>query len=556
MKSSLSLTSLFLPFFAFQIPLYAADMPSPKSAGASQHGNAIDLYVDTTTKQLYSEPGPSRVRIGSFQRIADTSPPAPSSRQPAGASANGIVALDGNANAKKPDESKPQAPAPQVVPAEKPEEIRKGFAYANWREKDPFRFNLNADGSQYIKFGLLNQLWLRYEQNNPGSLILNDPVDDTTDIGLRRTRLVVQGQLTDRAYFYMQYGMNNFNFLSQVDGDRHIPHYFHDAFGELRLTQGHQAVAGGGLTIANGLSRFSSPSGTSIMTMDLPIFAQATVDQTDLFSRKLSVYLRGQVGKLNYRVIASDPFPVSTSGKPPVPISPDHANFVTDTHTKQFQGFFMWNFWDTEPMTNPFMQGTYLGSRSVLNLEAGFITQKNATWTGTESNPIHHDLNFWSVAGYLDAPVDKVKETAVSAYIGYFNLDYGPGYIRNNGVGLNSASGVSPTGGSFNGAGNGFPMFGTGDVWYGQLGYLMSTDLLGSNNGQLMPYISLMSANYERLSDQMNVFNVGLNWFLKGHNSKFTFDYQNRPVFNANASGDIIKTSNRGQFVLQYQFAF
>ena len=28
-------------------------------------------------------------------------------------------------------------------------------------------------------------------------------------------------------------------------------------------------------------------------------------------------------------------------------------------------GFFVWNFWDTESMTNPFMQGTYLGSRSV-----------------------------------------------------------------------------------------------------------------------------------------------------------------------------------------------
>ena len=206
-------------------------------------------------------------------------------------------------------------------------------------------------------------------------------------------------------------------------------------------------------------------------------------------------------------------------------------------------------------MTNNFMQGTYLGKKSILNLEAGFITQKNATWTGTESNPHFHELNFWSVAGYLDAPVDKIKETAISAYIGYFNLDYGPGYIRNNGA-MNPASAVSSTGGSFNGAGNAFPMFGTGEVWYGQLGYLMSKDLLGADNGQLMPYVSLMSANYERLHDQMNVFNIGINWLLKGHNSKLTFDYQNRPVFNTAASGDIVKTSSRGQFVLQYQIAF
>ncbi|MCC2680950.1 MAG: hypothetical protein K0S36_514 [Nitrosospira multiformis] len=545
---------MILSCFLLPPSLYANDRKFPVSPVNSDDGSfqesAIDLYVDTRTKQIYAEPGEGRVRMGTFERVADKllKPAAADNRSEATAAdkrkdEGGMLPRDVPKSVEKVQEAGPEKP-------------KGGFGYANWKEKDPFKFNLNEDGSQYIKFGMLNQLWLRYEQNNPGSLILNEPVDDTTDIGLRRTRLVLQGQLTDRTYFYLQYGMNNFNFLSQVNGDRHIDHYFHDAFGELRLTQGHQLIAGGGLTIANGLSRFTNPSGATIMTMDLPIFAQATVDQTDLFNRKLSIYLRGQIGKFNYRVIASDPFPISTSGKPPVPISPDHATFARDTHTKQFQGFFVWNFWDTEPMTNPFMQGTYLGKKSVLNLEAGFITQKNATWTGTEANPHFHDLNFWSVAGYLDAPIDKIKETAISAYLGYFNLDYGPGYIRNNGVGLNSANGLSTEGGSFNGSGNAFPMFGTGDVWYAQIGYLLPTNLPGSNNGQLMPYVSLMSANYERLHDQMNVFNVGINWFLKGHNSKFTFDYQNRPIFNANGSGDIVKTSSRGQFVLQYQIAF
>jgi hypothetical protein len=38
----------------------------------------------------------------------------------------------------------------------------------------------------------------------------------------------------------------------------------------------------------------------------------------------------------------------------------------------------------------------------------------------------------------------------------------------------------------------------------------MAKDLLGSNNGQLMPYFSFTSANFQRLRDQMNVFNVGV----------------------------------------------
>ena len=157
-------------------------------------------------------------------------------------------------------------------------------------------------------------------------------------------------------------------------------------------------------------------------------------------------------------------------------------------------------------------------------------------------------MNLWSVAGYLDAPIDKVKETAISAYLGYFNTNYGPNYLRTNGIGPTPATG----GTTLNGGGNAFPMFGTGDIWYGQIGYLLAKDLLGGNNGQLMPYFSFTSANFKRLHDQMNVFNVGVNWLIKGHNSKVSFDYQNRPVFN----NDGYKISNRGQFVLQYQVAF
>lgn len=70
-----------------------------------------------------------------------------------------------------------------------------------------------------------------------------------------------------------------------------------------------------------------------------------------------------------------------------------------------------------------------------------------------------HDMNLWSVAGYPDAPIDKVKETAISAYIGYFNTNYGPNHLRANGNGVTPADGSSP---AFIGGGNAFPMFGTG----------------------------------------------------------------------------------------------
>lgn len=41
------------------------------SAGASTAAFAIDLYVDTKTKQIYAEPGPHRQLMGSFERVED-----------------------------------------------------------------------------------------------------------------------------------------------------------------------------------------------------------------------------------------------------------------------------------------------------------------------------------------------------------------------------------------------------------------------------------------------------------------------------------------------------
>jgi hypothetical protein len=118
---------------------------------------------------------------------------------------------------------------------------------------------------------------------------------------------------------------------------------------------------------------------------------------------------------------------------------------------------------------------------------------------------------------------------------------------------MNPANGIvnGPYAGS---QGNAFPMFGTGKVIYTQVGYLLKKDLLGSV-GTLMPYASLMSANYDRLSDAMNVFDLGVNWLIKGHTSKISLDYQNRPVFEAQGQ-DLVKVSTKGQVVLQYQVAF
>jgi hypothetical protein len=415
------------------------------------------------------------------------------------------------------------------------------------------KLNLDESGSHFLKWTFLNQAWLRYNDSNPGTTVLGENANHTLDIGLRRTRIQFYGQVSDHVFFYTQFGQNNFNFLSQNSGNRKLQAFFHDALGEYVVWKDKTMLKiGAGLTITNGLSRFSQPSVSSIMTMDVPVFAQATVDQTDEFSRKLSVYARGQVSKLDYRIVMSDPFPITTSGSTPV-LNAD-ATFSSRGHHPQFQGLFIYNILDKESHTTPYMTGTYLGTKKVLNIEAGFIAQQNATWStqSPDADTVYHSMKLWSAAIFYDAPVTS-NGSAVNFYAGYFSYDFGPSYLRYNGV-MNPANGLSsaslPTGSH----GNSFPMFGTGNVLYAQFGYLFRKDLLNSS-GRLMPYVSIMSADYQKLNDLSNVIDVGVNWLIANHQAKITLDYQHRPVFTYEGN-KLREDGDKGQLVLQYQVSF
>lgn len=414
------------------------------------------------------------------------------------------------------------------------------------------KWKLNEDGSRYVKLTFTNQLWLRYNQSNPGTRVLGEDAPQTLDIGLRRTRFQLFGQVTDRMFFYTQLGMNNFNFLTGLGGNRKLQFFVHDAVGEYHVFKGKNTLKfGGGLTICNGLSRFSQPSIGTIMTLDVPVFAQTTVDQTDEFSRKLSVFARGQLGRLDYRLVLSDPFPINSNGLTQPVLNPD-ATFTPRGHAKQFQGFFMWNFMDQEAHTTPYMQGTYLGKKKVLNLEAGAVYQPEATWSSDGTDTAFHDMLHLSAAAYLDMPVGS--SSAVSAYVGYFNLNYGPNYIRNNGI-MNPADGVNPATASFNGAGNAYPMFGTGQVVYAQAGYKLPDSLLGSL-GTLMPFASAQYASFDKLGDPVLVTDLGLNWLMQGHSQKLSLDFQTRPFFTSNGTGDLVASGRKATILLQYQTAF
>jgi hypothetical protein len=421
-------------------------------------------------------------------------------------------------------------------------------------DKDALKFNLNENGSHYFQVTFLNQTWLRFNQSNPGTTVEGLQKNNTFDIGLRRTRIQMFGQITDKVFLYFQFGQNNFNAQFNTGSNRKLAAFFHDALGEYKITRDNGLKLGAGLTIANGLSRFSQPSVGTIMTLDVPVFAQTTVDQTDGFSRKLSVYARGQAGRFDYRFVLSDPFPVSSAGVT-LPALSDAANFAQKGHQLQTQGYLVFQFFEHENNTTPYMTGTYLGKKKIFNIAVGGILQQDAMWKkGQANDTIYQPMKHVAIESFLDMPVNKEKGSAISAYAGYFITDYGTNYLRYNGI-MNPANGTMlQASNSISGQGpvygNAVPMFGTGRVFYTQFGYLLPAGLV---KGQFMPYASATLASYDRLNNHAtNTYNAGINYLIAGHKAKFTVEWQNRPTYTVTdgAIGDGVR---RNSLTLQYQ---
>jgi hypothetical protein len=209
------------------------------------------------------------------------------------------------------------------------------------------------------------------------------------------------------------------------------------------------------------------------------------------------------------------------------------------------------------------MPGTTLGSKKIVNVACGAVFQQAATWRqtlgsdGLVNDTIFENMFHFSLESYVDMPLNKEKGTAINAFAGYFNTNYGKNYLRYNGI-MNPATGSTATNlVQSNAYGNAVPMFGTGQVVYTQFGLLLPKNLLGEGNGQLMPYMSGEYADYFALQNKgMVIFNAGVNWLINGQKSKLSLDYQNRPTYYKTSANNIQEGPRKSCVTLQYQIFF
>lgn len=395
------------------------------------------------------------------------------------------------------------------------------------------RVNLDESGQKHIRFITWHQIWLRFNENNSGSTRLGEAQNSTTDFGIRRSRFLAIVQLNPRFLILTHFGINNQNAVSGgylgTDGKR--PQlYVHDAWTEYRVVKNYLHI-GMGLHYWNGISRMSSASTLNFMNLDAPIFNWATIEATDQFARMLGVYAKGQIGKLDYRLAINDPFLTNTAGV----IDSARAQYSPRNNKKVYQGYAFWQFWDKESNYLPFTVGSYLGTKKVFNLGAGFLQNSDAMWSKTATgDTAYHNQLLLGFDAFLDMPLNKEKGTALTVYGVYYNYDFGPNQVRNIGI-LNPATG----GGSLRG--NAFPLLGTGSIVYAQAGYLFPKSWLG-NKGRLQTYLAYSHANFEGVKDAsgkvvpVQVLDIGGNYFLDGHHAKITLNYRSRPDFtNVNA---------------------
>ena len=386
-----------------------------------------------------------------------------------------------------------------------------------------------------INWNITSQIWLRYSDLNAGSLIYDEPASEFFDVSIRRLRIPVSSQITPKIYTYAIFGGNNYNFKNKTFTLEVLDLYVEYEFAKF-------LELGVGKSGWQGLNRWNIRSSKTLMGLDTPLFTLNSVEKNDDIGRLFGVWLKGQTGNFDYRITFNRPFAVTSA--------PDgEVNFANNKPRVKTSAYVKHQFFEHESNKSAYQIGTYMQSKKVFNIGAGFQYQEKAMSDGDAQleGTNFYDITHFAVDSFLNLPL--VNDDAITAYLGFYNYDFGENYIRN--VGANNPT----TGGGvdFNGPGVAFPMIGTGTTWYMQFGYAFKHTQVLSLPVVIQPNIAVQHSNWDLLQDDMIVYDFTINFLLNGkHDNKFSMGYQHRPIFDTNS---LKQKDYKGMAVLQYQIS-
>lgn len=405
-------------------------------------------------------------------------------------------------------------------------------------------FNLGEGEQLKLRFMNWNQIWMRGMQNNPGTIVKSSTDEWSADIMLRRARVLILAELSDRVLLLTHFGINNQTFSGGGAGtDAFRPQvYIHDAVGEVAVVP-EQLYIGAGLNYWNGVSRMTNASTISLLGLDAPILNWATIDRTDQFARQLGVYAKGELGQAHYRVALARPFvrdmPAFVTPEDSLEVSTFNAN----ANSFALKGYFDYAFFEKESHKLPYYTGTYLGTKKVFNLGAGFDWHPNSMVhcsAPTPGSPCPEgaqnvtDLFLFGADAFLDLPWGN---NAVTSYLAYYYQDFGPDMQRTFGV-----ANLASNGPHF---GNAYPNIGTGHHVYGQFAYLFPFRMSGGK--KLSAYGTLQASMLDQKEDPSIIRELGAKLYMIGHHSSLTFNWRNRPVFIEQLADDSYANSTTSE---------
>ena len=357
----------------------------------------------------------------------------------------------------------------------------------------PMILKFDEDGSKYLRFIMWHQVWLT------SSNLSSENTNVQLHPSLRRSRFLAYAQISPDFLILTHFGLNGLNTenMTSLGNNGNAPQIFlHGAWAEFRMREGIHI--GGGLHYWKGLTRLASQSTLNFMTLDQsrPFVSWHSLGITDQFARHLGFYAKGQFGKFDYRLAINAPIRDPLGGGKDYGLKDSGLTYTgvtncnlegDDVGNMIVEGYFRFNLWDKESTKLPYNVGTYLGKKRVFAIGAGFFAHPNGMYSS--SSGAHYGVRHFAIDGFLDFPV---PEGAVHAYVSLTNFDYGENYVSR--------------------------WAGTGTAIYGQAGYYV-------RSLKLMPYIALNTGKYDGFYEPITTLDIGVNYFVRGHNAKITLEY-------------------------------
>lgn len=368
----------------------------------------------------------------------------------------------------------------------------KSFSQGSSEYGSGMKFNLDPEGKKYMRVIAWGQVWGQYSDNVPEDV-------ESTSFSLRRARIITYAQINDKFLILTHFGLNSLdaNNMSPTGKGESSQIFFHEVQVQYSLNKNH--TIGGGLHYWNGISRLNSHSTLNFMTLDNNRQSWATLGLSDQFARHIGFYAKGTFEKFQYRVSVNEAI---TNGLDTRDAALGYAVYggrrlLGSKHSgKAYAGYFEYNFLDLEANFLPYKVGSYLGTKRVFNVGAGFYMHPKGAVINDGTELKGENVNIFAVDAFFDSPLGDNKG-AITAYATYQSNDYGTNYLYN--------------------------VYGTGSMLYGHVGYMLPT----AKPTKFQPYVSYASNSYDAVEDDRNILGIGTNAYMNGHNSKLTLEYRN-----------------------------